>query len=107
MAVPGLVHAPNPEVEVDEEALRTEAGVLTGVASIGSRSAAARLWAGPAVSVLGIDAPTTAAAANVLLPVARAKVSLRIAPGQDPAAAQASLAQHLVERAPWGVAVTR
>ena len=46
--------------------------------------------------VLAIDAPRTEAAANVLLPVARAKVSMRIAPGQDPAAAQRALADHLV-----------
>jgi acetylornithine deacetylase/succinyl-diaminopimelate desuccinylase-like protein len=42
----------------------------------------------------------------VLLPLARAKVSLRIAPGQDPAAAQDALAAHLIASAPWGVTVT-
>lgn len=105
VAVPGLVCAPDPALEVDEAAMRSEAGVLPGVASIGHGSAAARLWARPAVSVLGIDAPATAEAGNVLLPAARAKVSLRIAPGQDPAAAQQALADHLVASAPWGVTV--
>ena len=106
VAVPGLVHGPVPTVDLDEAALRAEAGVLDGVASIGTGSAAERVWSRPAVTVLGIDAPRTDAAANVLLPVARAKVSLRIAPGQDPALAQKALADHLVGSAPWGVTVT-
>ena len=64
------------------------------------------MWSRPAVTVLGIDAPRPEAAANVLLPLARAKVSLRIAPGQDPVAGQRALADHLVASAPWGVTVT-
>jgi acetylornithine deacetylase/succinyl-diaminopimelate desuccinylase-like protein len=106
VAVPGLVHGPVPEVDVDEPALRAEAGVVESVASIGEGSAANRLWSMPAVTVLAIDAPRTNAAANVLLPVARAKVSMRIAPGQDPAAAQEALCEHLVASAPWGVEVS-
>ncbi|MGB8020846.1 MAG: dipeptidase [Candidatus Nanopelagicales bacterium] len=106
VAVPGLVHGPVPAVDLDESALRAEAGVLDGVLPIGEGSAANRVWSSPAVTVLGIDAPGTDAAANVLLPVARAKVSLRIAPGQVPEAAQEALAAHLVASAPWGVSVT-
>ena len=106
VAVPGLIRGPVPTVEVDEAALRSEAGVLDGVVSIGEGSAADRLWSQPAVSVLGIEAPRPEVAANVLLPVARAKVSLRIAPGEDPIAAQQLLIDHLVASAPWGVSVT-
>ena len=106
VAVPGLVHADPPDVDLDEDALRAEAGVLPGVEPIGSGPAAARLWTEPAVTVLGIEAPAPEGAANVLLPVARAKVSMRIAPGQDPAMAQQALSDHLVASAPWGVAVT-
>lgn len=106
VAVPGLVSAPTPDVDLDEAALREEAGVLPGVAAIGVGTAAQRIWAEPAVTVLAIDAPATAHAANVLLPAARAKVSLRIAPGQDPQAAQDALAAHLLASAPWGVSVT-
>jgi acetylornithine deacetylase/succinyl-diaminopimelate desuccinylase-like protein len=105
VAVPGLLTAPIPTVDVDEQALRAEAGVLEGVASLGTGSAAERIWARPAVSVLAIDAPATTNAANVLLPVARATVSMRIAPGQDPGFAQRALADHLAAAAPWGVHV--
>ncbi len=106
VAVPGLVRGPEPGIDVDEADLRARAGVGAEVASLGEGTAADRLWSQPAVSVLGIDAPATDTAANVLLPVARAKVSLRIAPGQDPAAAQLALADHLHASAPWGVTVT-
>ena len=105
VAIAGLVSAPRPEVDLDEAELRAQAGVLDGVASIGSGTAAERIWAKPSVAVLAIDAPATADAANVLLPVARATVSLRIAPGQDPQAAQRALADHLAAAAPWGVQV--
>ena len=47
-----------------------------------------------------------AAASNTLIPAARAKVSMRVAPGDDAAAARAALAAHLTASAPWGVQVT-
>ena len=50
---------------------------------IGDGSLTARMWTKPAISVLGIDAPRVAEASNQLVPVARAKVSMRIPPGQD------------------------
>lgn len=106
VAVPGLVRGDPPQLEVDEAELRARAGVADQVAALGEGTAADRLWAQPAVTVVGLDAPPTATAANVLLPVARAKVSLRIAPGQDPAVAQRALIDHLVAAAPWGATVT-
>ena len=52
-----------------------------------------------------MDAPSTEDASNVLLPVARAKVSLRLAPGQDEHDALERLTDHLVEHAVWGCEV--
>jgi len=63
---------------------------------------AERLWTRPAVSVLGIDAPRIREASNQLVPVARAKVSLRIPPGQDAQKALDALTSHLEANAPWG-----
>jgi acetylornithine deacetylase/succinyl-diaminopimelate desuccinylase-like protein len=51
---------------------------------------------------LALDAPPVAEAINQLIPMSRAKVSLRIAPGQDTGAALAALKDHLVANAPWG-----
>jgi cysteinylglycine-S-conjugate dipeptidase len=89
-----------------EAQFRAEAGVLDGVRLTGTGGLTDRLWAGPAIAVIGIDAPSVAAASNTLIPAARAKVSMRVAPGDDAAAAGAALAAHLTAGAPWGVQVT-
>jgi acetylornithine deacetylase/succinyl-diaminopimelate desuccinylase-like protein len=64
------------------------------------------MWTKPAISVLGIDAPRTGEAPNALVPSARAKVSLRIAPGDSADRAYRALAAHLAGHAPWGAQVT-
>ncbi|HEY6296051.1 MAG TPA: peptidase dimerization domain-containing protein, partial [Streptosporangiaceae bacterium] len=80
--------------------------LLPGVRLTGTGGLTDRLWAGPAIAVIGIDAPAVAAASNTLIPVARAKISMRIAPGDDPARARDALAAHLRAHAPWGAQVT-
>lgn len=92
--------------ELAEAVFRADAGLLDGVELIGSGGITERLWDRPAVTVLGVDATAADEAANVLTPSARAKVSLRIPPGQDPVAAMRALTDHLVRRAPWGARVT-
>ncbi len=92
--------------ELDEAAFRVDAGLLDGVSLIGSGAITERLWTRPSVTVLGIDATPADEAANVLTPSARAKVSLRIPPGQDPAGAMRALTDHLLLHAPWGARVT-
>jgi acetylornithine deacetylase/succinyl-diaminopimelate desuccinylase-like protein len=106
VAVAGLARGPAPDLELTEERFRADAGVLDGVQLIGSGPLTGRLWAGPAISVTAVDAPPVAGAANVLLPVARAMVSLRVAPGDDAKQAGAALAEHLRSHAPWGAKVT-
>ncbi len=112
VAIPGLVRGswvtPGQARQPDltEAQLRADAGMLDGVALIGTGALTERLWAGPAVDVIGIDAPATRAASNTLIPAARAKVSLRIAPGDDPLRARDALAGHLRAHAPWGAHVT-
>src|SRR5690606_10409302 len=54
---------------------------------------------------LGMDVPATAEAANALLPSARAKVGVRLAPGDEPDAAFEAVAAHLRARVPWGAQV--
>jgi cysteinylglycine-S-conjugate dipeptidase len=105
VAVPGLKRSTWGGMQVTEAELREEAGVVPGVEMIGSGSISDLLWAGPAVSVLGIDGPRVAGSSNQLVPTARARVSLRVAPGDDPAAAHDKLVEHLRASAPWGVDV--
>jgi len=92
--------------ELDEAAFRADAGLLDGVSLIGTGAITERLWTRPSVTVLGIDATPADEAANVLTPSARAKVSMRIPPGQDPAGALRALTDHLLLHAPWGARVT-
>jgi acetylornithine deacetylase/succinyl-diaminopimelate desuccinylase-like protein len=106
VAVPGLTRGDADPLDLTEEQFRAEAGMLDGVRLTGTGSLTARLWAGPAIAVIGIDAPSVAAASNTLIPVARAKVSMRIAPGDDAAAARDALAAHLTAHAPWGAQVS-
>ncbi len=56
--------------------------------------------------MLAIDAPPVRRAINALVPVASAKVSLRLAPGDDPDRAMQQLSAHLEQNAPWGAQVT-
>ncbi|MFF2361934.1 dipeptidase [Streptomyces sp. NPDC058122] len=92
-------------VGYDEEQFRADAGVLDGVRLTGTGTVADRLWARPAVTVLGVDCPRVVGSAAAVPATARARVSLRIPPGTDPAAARAALTRHLTEAAPWGVRV--
>ncbi|HEX6471217.1 MAG TPA: dipeptidase [Streptosporangiaceae bacterium] len=106
VAVAGLASAKAPEVDIPEDRFRAAASVLDGVELIGTGGIAERLWAKPAATVLAIDATPVADASNTLAASARAKVSLRLAPGDDPDRALAALAEHLRGHAPWGVRVT-
>ena len=105
VAIEGLSAHPWDGVQMSEEELREEVPLRPGVHLIGDGPIAERLWSRPAVSVLGIDAPRVREASNQLVPVASAKVSLRLAPGEDPLRARDLLRDHLIDRAPWGVEV--
>jgi len=106
VAIEGLVVGEWDGVQMSEDDLRDGTPIRPGVALIGSGTMSERLWAKPAVSVLGVDAPRVREASNQLVPVATAKVSLRIPPQEDPLRARDLLERHLREHAPWGVEVT-
>ncbi|WP_427886308.1 dipeptidase [Kribbella sp. GL6] len=106
VAVDGLHASRAADVVYPEDRLRAESSVLDSVRLTGSGSLVDRLWTRPAVAVVGIDAPSVAEASNTLVPVARAKVSLRVAPGDDAVKASAALRDHLENNAPWGAQVT-
>ncbi|MGC4790758.1 dipeptidase [Micromonospora sp. DT178] len=106
VAVDGLVGREGASVDYPEDRFRAEAGLAEGVGLIGTGRITDRLWTKPALAVLGIDAPTTAEAPNALVPAARAKLSVRLAPGDDPKRAYAALRAHLEKHAPWGARVS-
>jgi acetylornithine deacetylase/succinyl-diaminopimelate desuccinylase-like protein len=106
VAVAGLARGSGDPPGLTEDQFRADAGLLGGVRLIGTGSLTQRLWARPAIAVIGLDAPATGAASNTLIPAARAKVSLRVAPGDDATRAREALVTHLKRHAPWGAQVT-
>jgi acetylornithine deacetylase/succinyl-diaminopimelate desuccinylase-like protein len=110
VAVPELVRADlrggSDDEVAAEAAYRSAFQLLDGVELIGCGTIDDRVWRRPAVAVLGIDAPGVDKASNVLVDRARALVSLRIAPGDDPEKAQAALTEHLHRNVSWGAHLT-
>jgi acetylornithine deacetylase/succinyl-diaminopimelate desuccinylase-like protein len=105
VAVDGLFGREGASVDYPEDRFRLEAGLLDGVRLTGHGTITDRLWTKPAIAVLGIDAPRTAEAANALQPSAKAKISLRLAPGDDPKSAYAAIRVHLEKFVPWGARI--
>lgn len=105
VAVAGLHESTAAAVDYPAERVRTQSGLLDGVTEIGSGSVTQRLWAKPAITVIGIDTTSVAAASNTLIPRASAKISMRVAPGGDASAHLDALRAHLEQHAPWGAQV--
>ncbi len=106
VAIAGLHSGPAADVDYPEERLRAESGGAPGIEWIGTGSTVERLWTKPALSITGLDAPKVAGASNTLVPAARARISLRIAPGDTTANALDKLITHLEANVPWGATLT-
>ncbi|WP_018683740.1 M20/M25/M40 family metallo-hydrolase [Actinokineospora enzanensis] len=89
---------------VSEAELRAAAGVLPRTNLIGSGTLQKLLYGKSSVNVIGLSGlPLVSGASSALCPKAKARVSLRLAPNQDPGEAFAHLRDHLVAAAPWGL----
>jgi acetylornithine deacetylase/succinyl-diaminopimelate desuccinylase-like protein len=89
----------------DEAEFRAEAGFGGPLCGELGRSVYERLWARPALSVIGLEAVPLSEAANQLVSEASARVSVRIPPGQDAARARDSLVEFLAADPPFGAEV--
>jgi cysteinylglycine-S-conjugate dipeptidase len=106
VAVEGLHSGPAADVEYPMERIRAESGLSEGVELIGSGSVVERLWTKPAITVIGFDATRTADASNTLTPSVKAKISVRLAPGDSSEQAMARVRDHLEKHVAWGAQVT-
>lgn len=106
VAVRGLDTVPWTGAEVTEESFRADNGVLDGVDLLGDGPIADQIFTRPSITAIGLDAPAVDVAGNALIPQARARLSVRLAPTQDPSAAAQAVIAHVMEHAPWGVQVT-
>jgi acetylornithine deacetylase/succinyl-diaminopimelate desuccinylase-like protein len=102
VAVDGLHSGPAADVDYPVERVRAESGISDGVGLIGSGSVVERLWTKPAISIIGLDATRTADASNTLIPAVKAKLSVRLAPGDSAEHAMDRLREHLEKHVPWG-----
>lgn len=102
VAVPGLLRSRAADLDYSEDDLRADSSLSEGVQPIGTGSLLSRMWTQPSMTVIGIDAPSVDRAANLLSPVGRAKLSMRVHPDQDVDVAYEALRSHLVAHAPWG-----
>lgn len=93
-------------LDYPEADFRKDAKVLDGVELIGRGSVADRVWARPAITVIGIDCPPVVGATPSVQASARAQISLRVPPGQDAAEATKLLTAHLRAHTPWGARVS-
>ncbi|MER5729124.1 M20/M25/M40 family metallo-hydrolase [Streptomyces sp. NPDC002138] len=89
-----------------EEEFRELASVRGDLPLMGTGSLGERLWSGPAITVIGLDAPSVDHAASAVVPYARAKLNLRFHPHQDPKEARAALVAHLRAQRPFGIRLT-
>jgi acetylornithine deacetylase/succinyl-diaminopimelate desuccinylase-like protein len=106
VAVPGLAERDAPTPEYTEDTLRSEAGLLEGVAPIGRGTILSRIWNKPSITITGIDATSVAAASNTLAPETSVVISARVAPGQSAQEAFAAIQSHLRANAPFGAELT-
>ena len=106
VAIKGLHTSPTQGVDMDESFLRQVAGLRPDVELLGEGALSERIWARPAVDVLGIDAPPVEGAAHQIVPWARARISVRLAPGDDTRRAFRALEEHLHRHAPWNAEIT-
>jgi acetylornithine deacetylase/succinyl-diaminopimelate desuccinylase-like protein len=91
----------------DEARFRADAGLLPGLALAGEPgfSVYERLWRRPALALLALEAMPLAQAANQLIAEARARVGVRLAPGQDAQRVARLLVDFLTSDPPLGARV--
>jgi acetylornithine deacetylase/succinyl-diaminopimelate desuccinylase-like protein len=117
IAVPGLLDDV-PELDAEERAalaslpydegrFREDAGMVVGarVAGAAGVSVYERLWHQPALAVTALEGMPLATAANQLMAEARARVGVRLAPGQDAGRIRDLVVEFLERDPPQGVSV--
>ncbi|MFK8911034.1 dipeptidase [Streptomyces sp. YS-3] len=93
-------------LQYPEDEFRKDAKVLDGVGLPGTGTVADRIWARPAVTVIGIDCHPVAGATPSIPASARAQISLRVPPGVDAAEATKLLFAHIEKHTPWNARVS-
>jgi acetylornithine deacetylase/succinyl-diaminopimelate desuccinylase-like protein len=105
VAVAGLEVDEAMDAELDDAALARDAGLLDGVHLLGGSALSEAVWCAPAITPIALEVPSFTDPVNALQPTARARLSIRTAPGQDPTAAFAAIETHLQGSVDWGARI--
>lgn len=106
VSISGLKSSNNSNLEYSEDQLRADSGLLSSTMPLGEGPILPRIWTKPALTLIGLDYPSVAFSSNTLVPSLKAKLSLRIAPGEDPEQALEALKSHILAHNPLGAEVT-
>jgi acetylornithine deacetylase/succinyl-diaminopimelate desuccinylase-like protein len=106
VTVAGLRREPWTSATYTEEEFRTLAEVIDGVPLQGTGDIGARIWSGPAITVIGFDAPPIEAPMNAVASTARALLNVRVHPQQSAVDAQDAVVRHLEAQRPFGLELT-
>lgn len=106
VAVEGLATASSAEIDYEEADFRADANVVGGFQLAGTGSIADRLWRKPAISLIGMDITNVSLSSNTIIPMVRGKVSVRLAPGQDPTQAAKAMEDHFAKQDIFGAQIT-
>ncbi|WP_410870629.1 M20/M25/M40 family metallo-hydrolase [Nocardia sp. A7] len=103
VAVDGLRRESWTGTSYTDEEFRELAEVLDGTPLMGTGGIGERIWSGPAITVIGFDAPAPDASVNAVAGSARAVLNVRVHPEQEAAQAQAAVIDHLRALRPFGI----
>jgi acetylornithine deacetylase/succinyl-diaminopimelate desuccinylase-like protein len=106
VSILGLISDPTSDLDYSDDQLRDDSGLLSSTLPIGTGAILPRIWTKPALSIIGLDYPSVALSSNTLIPTLKAKLSLRIAPGEDPERALEALKGHILAHNPLGAEIS-
>lgn len=106
VAISGLFFTENSHLEFSEAQLRADSGLLPSTLPIGTGPILPRIWTKPSLTLIGLDYPSVALSSNTLVPSLKAKLSLRIAPGDAPERALEALKAHILTHNSLGAEIT-
>jgi cysteinylglycine-S-conjugate dipeptidase len=104
LLIEGLTPTEMQVTELEESFLKKMLG-SDDINLFDTESISKRLWLEPALDVLAIDAPPVFEAVNLVIPKAKAKISLRLPPTEDPEHAMKMLEEHVMKNVPWNASV--
>jgi len=105
VSISGLVGTDSVDLGYSEDQLRADSGLLPSTLPIGDGGILGRIWTKPSLTLIGLDYPSVAISSNTLVPSVRAKLSLRIAPGEEPSEALEALKTHILSHNQLGAQI--